>query len=153
MNFFHDEGSGKSFLLDELAKLDPLDLNEHCTNKKMQSILQSTVAVSITYNGITPVLEKENPIFGISARTLFSFYFTGDSSWEEFSAALPKKGLNLHIAVKCILHTLKRFEKTGVLLLVDELIKSAGLESHHRDLPISQVCVVGIGQPNEFHRF
>jgi len=68
-------GGGKSFFLDELAKLKPEDLNKLCKDEEMRKILQhSTIAVTVTYNSgttFTDYIDKEYPTAGLALRVLF----------------------------------------------------------------------------------
>jgi len=107
--------------------LKPEDLNKLCKDEEMRKILQhSTIAVTVTYNSgttFTDYIDKEYPTAGLALRVLFSYYFSDESNWWEFSKSAKNiaKSLTLEDALNCITYASK--QSLGVFLLVDELIK------------------------------
>jgi hypothetical protein len=123
-------GGGKTRGIDELAALRPEDL-ELCQDEAMRKILENSVAVPITYNGATqfnPIIDDniDNHGLGLAVRALYSYFCGRDNMrFSDFIQALKDvlPVLTLERAVQCI----SAHSKKGVLLLVDELMKSAAL--------------------------
>ena len=127
-------GGGKSFFLDELAKLNSNDLRNYCGSQEMCHILQTSTAVCVTFNKMSNVRSLELgsaqvAVQGFSIRALWSYFVQaedeqGKSTFEGFGNFLEKrlsKPLSLLNAVTCIIgHS----QDHGVLLLVDEIIKA-----------------------------
>ncbi len=53
-------GGGKSFFLDQLARLDHDDIDCLCEDADMRKIMKSSVAVTVSYKGNTPVSEVDD---------------------------------------------------------------------------------------------
>ena len=137
-------GGGKSFFLDELAKLNPEDLTKHCDSPNMRSILENSVPVCITFNKNSNVLlpETKDKILakvGLCIRILWSYFikptYDGGSTWplfHEFCSNRLESTLELHHVINCICGHARK----GILLCVDEIIKT---DNFVEDL-VSYIC-------------
>ena len=66
-------GGGKSFALDEIAKLEDNDLSK-CKTSEFQQILKNSIPITITYNGatnFTPGVDGVDLEGGLALRILF----------------------------------------------------------------------------------
>lgn len=70
---FSPPGGGKSFFLDEVAALSPADLQRFCVDNAVCDILSKSVAITVTFNGVTPTspFDLNAPIDAISLRILY----------------------------------------------------------------------------------
>ncbi len=70
---YASSGGGKSYFLDQVAKLDPNDLTALCDDEDMRTILLNSVAVTVTYISATRFdesLDKEYPVAGLALRII-----------------------------------------------------------------------------------
>ena len=70
-------GGGKSRNLDEVGALHAEDLRALCADPQMREILLNSVAVSVTFNGATPILEgvdEVHPHLSIPLRVLYRYW-------------------------------------------------------------------------------
>jgi len=138
-------GTGQSFYIDIIAKLRPEDdvvKNAHCTD-----LVKSWIPIPVTYNQFSPIYtDRAHGLSlreGFAARMLFSYlmnfsspkaehfytnfliYVTPTLKSTSFGPAAPHKICDYFLADS------KRFQKSSVLLLVDELLAvgSAQVES------------------------
>lgn len=65
-------GGGKSFLLDEIARLDPNDL-KLCPNNDLRVALKSSVSITTSFNGWSPIIpaQEQSIEIAMALRILF----------------------------------------------------------------------------------
>jgi hypothetical protein len=120
-------GGGKSFFLTEIGELRPKDLLL-CEDEEMREILQNSVAVSITFNSGFDVIPEVDGIhkssLGIALRVLHSYFI--DHTRLAFDTFVDlMKPLFDQLSLPLAIHCVTKHSRKGVLLLVDEVTKSA----------------------------
>jgi len=129
-------GTGKSFYLDQIAKLRPED--EVVKEANGTDLVKSWIPIPVSYNQFSPIYtDRAHDLSlseGFAARMLFSYLMNLSSAKPEtlynpsflpcvtptlksFGAAAPHKICDYFLADS------KPFQKSSVLLLVDELLK------------------------------
>lgn len=142
-------GGGKSFFLDQVAKLQEEDLVRFCKPMagdrpelkdydwgRIAAILRNMQPVCVTFNSATRLLEVEkawSPGTRLALRMVFS-YFLRETRWSDFVEECKRKLRSMPTCSGALRVILDHSGKGGVLLCIDELVKVSNDDAEVRTL-------------------